>query len=424
MDDLTALLPPLRSRREFFDYLEGYSVDTTDESYQRHNTKGLIKTYMLETARDGCPVPPVNEMLDRPGLRADKIEDGLFALTDSTLGGRVALLELLDPRHPVLYTLLHADIGERWVRGLVQSCHWLDRLWLSARLFEELWRHVQSTAHPSRFTRLTFEYEAFFEPTELLLDEQENDAESDQGESEEVTLPTFGLSQGADDVTKVERRSSKFTMVDRIDTIQGSLPSLQKAYSPLYSITQLRIPGVDRGGHDFYYDGRVTNRSDSFLDHRQNVRFVLRTYRAVTEAAEDKLWVAAEKSESRPGGFSLTGAPVYIQFSKPLDPGTFDRWISRTFARKHNRFRITGRVTRLGPGKVQVYGLDRHLWQPILLEITRSHIIAVLPKGTCGNSVHRLVTNIQRFLDPAVDAWLGDEHFDSVVEKALGDQSA
>jgi hypothetical protein len=74
---------------------------------------------------------------------------------------------------------------------------------------------------------------------------------------------------------------------------------------------------------------------------------------------------------------------------------------------------------RLGRTKVHVYGVDRHLWQPVLLELTDRHLYAVLPRGTCGNTVHRLVTNVQRFLDPDVTAWVGEQRFEDLVSSSL-----
>ncbi len=70
--------------------------------------------------------------------------------------------------------------------------------------------------------------------------------------------------------------------------------------------------------------------------------------------------------------------------------------------------------------KVHAYGVDRHVWQPIDLELTPAHVVALLPEGTCGNTIHRLITNIQRFLDPAVEAWIGDAPYDDFLKLAAG----
>lgn len=166
-----------------------------------------------------------------------------------------------------------------------------------------------------------------------------------------------------------------------------------------------------------YYDGKATNRSESFAEHRSTVELILRLYRTVTERAEEMLWV--QTSEVGEEGFSVEGAPVLIEFANPLPASTFDRFINLGLQRKTSRFRIGGFVEQRGRTKVHVTAIDRHLWQPFLLEVTTRHILAVLPRGTCGNSVHRLVTNVQRFLDPAAKVWLGSESYSAAVSASM-----
>ena len=86
---------------------------------------------------------------------------------------------------------------------------------------------------------------------------------------------------------------------------------------------------------------------------------------------------------------------------------------------RRGRFRLWGNPIHVGPSHIHVYGVDRHLWQPVYLEFTRRHVVAVLPKGTCGNTVHRLVTNVQRFVDPAVKAWIGDEEYATIIQRSF-----
>jgi hypothetical protein len=135
---------------------------------------------------------------------------------------------------------------------------------------------------------------------------------------------------------------------------------------------------------------------------------------------ESKAWYSMQKETvAIPGAFQkLVGAPVSIKFSEPLSNDTFEHWLKSTFSRVRNRFRLWGNPIRLGPQKVHVYGIDRHLWQPIFMEITTQHLIAIIPKGTCGNAVHRLVTNIQRYIDPAASVFVGDTKYNEMVEQS------
>jgi hypothetical protein len=135
---------------------------------------------------------------------------------------------------------------------------------------------------------------------------------------------------------------------------------------------------------------------------------------------EDKAWYSIQKeSVATPGFFQkLVGAPVSIQFSEPLTKETFDYWIKSTFGRVINRFRLWGNPIILGPMKVHIYGVDKHLWKPIFMEITDKHLIAIIPRGTCGNTVHRLVTNIQRYIDPAANVFVGDSKYEEIVDQS------
>ena len=111
----------------------------------------------------------------------------------------------------------------------------------------------------------------------------------------------------------------------------------------------------------------------------------------------------------------LLGAPVYLVFQEALSQSTFETFVRATFSRKHSRFGLWGDPVRLGPTKVHVYAVDRHIWQPLFLEITDKQIVAIVPNGTCGNTINRLVTNVQQYLDPAVDVWVGDQRYDDLL---------
>jgi len=120
-----------------------------------------------------------------------------------------------------------------------------------------------------------------------------------------------------------------------------------------------------------------------------------------------------------PGQFQkLIGSPVIIKFKEPLSRETFDYWIKSTFGRVNNRLRLWGNPIKLGPTKVHVYGVDKHLWKPIFLELTDKHLIAIVPEGTCGNTIHRLICNVQKYIDPAATAYIGDVEYKNIVDQS------
>jgi hypothetical protein len=396
--EMTGLLPRLTKRRDYFDYFDGQSIQAAEELVERRLGRGLVKTYMLETTGSDGRAPDLPSVLQRLGLEVRPVDEELAVVGAAQYGGDVALLETSERRHPVLYTLLDASQSDPWVQRLVSSTPWLDRLWLSAGMFHALWGYVQRAAGPRRYTKLGFEYEGRFEAGEL--------------EDLEATSPD----EPTEDIEEY-RRSSRFTIVDRVGIVARTLPRLEETYRPLSSMTQLRIPSAHRGGHDFYHDGKVTNRSNSFDDHQQTVKFVVRLYRRVTEVAEETMLLRTETAVD--DEVRLPGAPLYVEFSEPLESASYEAWVNSTFSSRGNEFRLAGHPFRLSPEKVHVYGIDRHLWQPVSLELTPAYAFAFLPAGTCGNTVHRFITNVQRYLNPDVRAWIGDSSYEDVVNRAL-----
>ncbi len=407
-------LEAVQNREEVVDFFEGYSQEP-DEDAVPARRKPPVKTYMLETVPDGRPEPDLVTTLQRQGHSLSQIGDGLFKIRDGATRDTVGILEQLMTRHPVIYTPEKADRMDRWVTRLVDADPQLDHLWLSGRAFEQLLETVLKITPGHRFGRIVFQYMNAFETEDDFESRSPQGADSGHDET----------SPQDDDDYVPERRATKFSVVDRLDVLKTKLDLMRKIYSPLHAIHQLRFPARGRGGHDFYAHGKATNRSQSFTDHRQHVQFVLRLYKKATESTEHAAWQRVETSHiaNQHGGQDLLGAPVILRFSEKLTTTVFDRFIQATFRRKHNRFRLWGNPIRLGPTKVHVYALDRHLWQPLFLEITAEKIVAIIPKGTCGNTIHRLVTNVQHYLDPAVGVMVGDQSYGSLLAVNAGVRS-
>ena len=401
-------LPILPSREDYVDHLEGFTRTDGDQSSGGRPKRTRIKTYMLETARSGLVDAELGNLFPS-SMSLHRLDDTLYRVQDANHGGRVVgLIETLDARHPVLYTTLPVAESDKWIRGAVDRNPWLDRLWLSSPILFELWKYVQRNTPTHRYVRLGFEHEAWYETVSDLdaIDEDFSDEHEDiSGEGEDIPA------------SRMERRRSRVTLTERLALLNTKLKPLMDLYDPLHSLVQMQIPGGDRGGHRFYYDGRATDWSDSFVEHRATVELVVKLYRKVTSLAEERLWV--ETTQVGEDGLSLSGAPVTIRFRQPLSEATFNRFVKLGLERRRSRFRIGGYITRRGPTKIHLAGIDHHLWQPFLLEATSKHLIGVLPRGTCGNTIHRLVTNVQRYLDPRVDVWLGSEKYEHTVAKSM-----
>ena len=401
------LLPRLQSRREYFDYLDGWPVGAVDASRSHRMTRAVTKAFLLETSRtnNGRDARAALSEGSRVGL--ESVDETLFRMRWPGETEDWALLEVKNERYPAIYTEVKSAIANRRIDQLVTRSPLLDRAWLSPSMFQQLWGLVERTFPRHRFSRIVFEHESVYQRFEEdPLEQNEEDDDLD-----DVSLED-------DRPHQVERRRARVQITERIGKMQDAVLPWEEHYDPLASIVQLRIPAPDRGGHDVYFDGRFTNRSDSTIAFRQTVHDVMERYASSTHQVENAAWPVMAEGQTG----QRIGAPLLIQFSEPLDSGSFDRWIA-TLRRKTNRFRLWGTPLMRGPGKVHLYAVDNHLWQPMDLEITRNHVYVLLPMGTCGNTVHRLVTNVQRFVQPKVSVFIGEHRYEDFLCKALNGES-
>lgn len=409
--DISREIKSITSREKMIRYLDGYSAERMEELDERKTKRPLVKSYMLEHIGDSGNQKKVTELLSGFNIECKEIDNNLYQIFDKRETGEyVGFLEVITPRYFVFYTLHHSDKADRWVKNLVINSPELDHVWLSGLTFSVLWERVVQLSKPHRYASLLFMHESIYQIDSQIYD----------GEDEEEKEISLSLDE-EDVIEVVERRASKFKLTDKISVIKDKLKDLQALYSPLYAICQLRFPSpIGRGGHDFYDYGKVTNRSGNFREHRSHILYVQRIYAELMRMTEERAWYSMYKETiTRPGYFKkLIGSPVTIIFDEPLSKETFDYWIKSTFERINNRFRLWGNPIFLGPTKVHVYGVDKHLWKPIFMEITDKHLIAIIPKGTCGNTIHRLICNIQRFIDPAAKAYIGDVEYKSMVDQS------
>ncbi len=406
-------LDNVKTREEAIQALDGYSSERQDELANDQKTgRPLLKTYMLETVPAHVTEPSVDGLFAAVGVTLTAIDETLFRAFDQREKRVIGLVEKLLPRYPVFYSLEDSYIADRFVKNLVQQNAMLDRLWISGRAFADLFKFILGNTPKHRYGRMVFQYANVYESGEY------GDLESGQADSDtSVRIRDDG------DQPVVERRSTKTTIVERLSVLEKILPKMRGLYQPLNAIAQLRFPATGRGGHDFFFNGKVTNRSDSFKDHRQHVEFVLGRYKMATELTEKAAWGSLERTSMSTAGEKreLLGAPVYLVFQEALSQSTFKTFIHATFNRMHSRFGLWGDPVWLGQTKVHVYAVDRHIWQPLFLEITEKQLVAIVPEGTCGNTINRLVTNVQQYLDPAVEVWVGDRRYDDLLATRSAD---
>lgn len=406
-----------KDRFEVYRFFNGLAEEGSEGLDYRRSRVPLVKSFLLEhvsTASGRTPRPPQG-ILQSLGVDSSPLDDTFMEVRDLDAGAAapsrrtVGYVEQFSERFFAYYTSDEAQTATKRVNHWITRSPDLDSAWFSSPLLQRLWDTDVSQRGDERFGKLTFKHESIFEMPEDAEDGTESQENEDDTED-----------NGSEDQPDFERRKARFHMADRIGRIKASLQSLQQNYAPLYALHALRFPSrVGRGSHDLYQQGRLTNRSESFEEHRNMVRYLYRTYGAMLAHTEDTAWHRMEHTPaSLRTNIGAKGVPLVIRFKDQISPATFRHWIARAF-QKRNRFRLWGEPIWLGPTKVHVYGADRHLWQPLNIEMTEKSLVAILPQGTCGNTFHRLVTNIQAYVCPAIDVWLGGESFQGLVDSSI-----
>ena len=394
-------LPHLETRDDYIAYFDDVASGQRPKGDRRSN---LVKSYLLETSRHAN-----GDGVHLPGLSAVRAGDSaLFRLLDRS-GDVVAVVDDTDTRFPVVHSTIGAVEADKLVREAVMGSPHLDHVWLPGRFFDGLWQWTKTTALPHRIAKLVFAFTAKYEQ---LIPEEGIDgyALADEGDD-----PDF---DALAEETAGETRRSQFAVEDRVEILDHKLVEFKRAYAPLQSTIRMRVPSSGHGGHEIYNTGKITNWSSSFAEQVKIIRLVTGIYRSVTEGVERSLWYSSRDDHIDAAGATLAGQPVLFEFPEALEVETLQRWADQTFGNKRNAFRLGGEAMWTGEDRTRlhVYGVDRHLWQPISLEATRDHFLVLLPEGTCGNTINRLATRIQETLCPTVRTWLGDRSYEEILE--------
>lgn len=338
---------------------------------------------MLEMIHKGMENGSVRKIFPE-GVSLEDLDDSLFRVRDSREhGGRIiGLLELLKGRYPVFYTTLQAKHSDRWVSKIVDDTPRLDRVWFSPQILSAIWEQARIVNHPSRYVRLGFEHEAGFE------------------ESGEFS----------------EHRRSKAYLSDQIGILDQVWPNLKELYDPFHSLVFLQIPARN-GSYSLNYNGKVINHGSSFLEYRETIDWIVEFYNKVTREAEEILWF--HTTPAGDSGYRLHGAPLSILFDERLSEDEFTNFVAKGLKDRQSKLQIGGFIHPRGRTKIHMSAIDRHLWQPFDMEVTSRHIVALLPKETSGSFVHRLATNIQRYVVPKVQIWLGETSYEEAIRRAI-----
>lgn len=383
----------IKNRDEVFDFFEGYAQNSKEQIDSNKTRNPLLKTYVFETFNEDLSAlhkkeAAINNILKSSDINLTHIDESLFLITRDSI--TVGFLEEINSRFSNLYTTIPASESDQLAKHILKSSSLIDSMWISGKLFDELLSQTVEYHYPHRFTKLRFEYDFIYDKKNYI-----------------------------DEI--IEHKASSISFVEELENILHKINGVRDYLTLFHAISSMRLPSKSgAGGHDFYFNGKVTNRSTSFYDHRKQIIDTVNKYKNITEFVEKKAWISLEKTPSsiEDSFYTLKACPITIHFNEKIKPEVLEKFVYTVFPKGADPFKIIGEIKVVGKNRYHVYGTDMHLWQNLFIDISCTNMIVYLPYGTCGNTIHRLTTHIQKYIQPNIDVYIGDHSFNEIVSEA------
>lgn len=263
-------------------------------------------------------------------------------------------VDQLDERFWSVHTGAPLAQVRRHLHERVQSSHDLDWMWLPTQHLERVHRHT-----PAQRIRTNF---------------SGSDLRGAGAPGAGLRLHASGRDAGS--LVDLLERSSEFAGAVALDSVQIGMDD---------GTGGVMKEAVDR-------KGVFLGEGDSFDTHVQFVRSVVRRYGVFVSLLEAK----SVRWEVVPdGGGQLTGSPVGVLFSRPVPDVA--RFAENLFTSREP-FRLWGSPT-VSEGVAEVDAVDLHVGQRVRIDIGPQWMRVHLEEGSCGNTVARLISNLQHRFD-------------------------
>ena len=307
------------------------------------------KTYVIEAH----PTNDVKEFLTDAFGYTEPTED----IHMHRLVGEVDLfVDHLDPRFWNLHTTEPTGLVEPYLRRVISSRRDLDRMWLPSDHLRNIWHNASPRWVATNFS-------------------------------------SRRLTPSTDDVADLKLRVGG-------PAANGVLDLIEKRFQTAVPHSQVGI-SVDDPHHGsinevISHNGRFMANGNDFGFHQTIVRQVVGRYRRLVEDVER----CALRWENLPdGGSRLFGAPITLQFSRPIPD--LDLFLDRLFSSREP-FRLWGLPQRVDENMAEVEAVDLHVGHRLRFDVATDWMRVYLFEGGCGNTVARLASNLQHHFDGAL----------------------
>jgi hypothetical protein len=194
------------------------------------------------------------------------------------------------------------------------------------------------------------------------------------------------------------------------------LVSRQSEYRSALAFDSVQVraeePGIGAVNELVSQSGRFLASGDSFELHVAIVGEVVAKYRSLIEEIEkhrfswERIPVTADDggkstdNASTDSGGLFQGLPILLTFSRGIVD--LEGWLGEVFSAREP-FRLWGRPVLVDDCVAEVEAVDLHIGQRFSMDVTTDHLRIYLPANSCGNTVTRLISNLQHRFDGSLD---------------------
>ncbi|MDP8239221.1 MAG: hypothetical protein P9X24_09030 [Candidatus Hatepunaea meridiana] len=374
----------IQTRRQLFDFLQGQMMTAYESLLQRQRLdfeSTLIKSYVIEVDVPTNLAETTNDQhawmeflnylfkpLDNTQSTVQvqcKEEKGFFELNLNRSDQRALIYVdcITDQRFWIVYTISNSKTVDWWLESLIKIKPELDLVWFWPSFLES----IQNRGIPKGFG-LDYDYRKF------------------EGETEERTTYLKMQLWGGRDTKEL------------YDLLRD-----HEVYGDKTVLSKVRLKELGNGEtnehfalQDVKFNGKFTVRGTDFSTHAATLSSVRKSYRDNILNIENEYSLRWCESESN-GGIILKGSPLHF-----IPPEGYRIPITTFCDRALNSalpFRLLGFKREMSESSAVVEVVDFHTGGEFSMEIFPDVLSVYLPEETCGNSIARLYTNLQHYLN-------------------------
>ncbi|AJC70921.1 hypothetical protein X802_00975 [Thermococcus guaymasensis DSM 11113] len=361
-------IPDIKTRGDLYEWLEvnmSRSYMEILEEQKLEPDQNLVKTYVVESNIS----PKFLQYIFRglfSSIKVVSLEDYmLYRIDIEDKEKRLQVhffLDAKDKRFWRVFTLDKAqDVDNTYNKFVNQIKSRLDKLWLSNKLLE-------------KFLNVSFK-DTYLRSISIKHDETPLSTEEEKRENKVSKLKIDGSGELVNDLLNIIKRHDRFQHMVRLTKIGIKIAEKEDRNKFVLE--------------DLYYWGKFTVKGTSLDEHLEFVDNVVSTYRNNLKYIEDSLIDYSSLDWEKK-------IPLVYEFKKEISD--LELFVKAITSPKEP-FRIWGLAKKVENDMYVVIGTDLHNGDNFSLEVTPWWARLYLPKGSCGNTALRLLTNIQQSYD-------------------------